>query len=62
LQTTLVYLHLTDDGKDDGRAKLDEIAQPGDLFRNKFAKTNKVKPKAGKRNSGQRNAGNRKPK
>jgi site-specific recombinase XerD len=33
LQTTLVYLHLTDDGQDNGRAKLNEIAQPGDLIR-----------------------------
>ena len=32
LQTTLVYLHLTETGEHDGRVKLDEIAQPGDLF------------------------------
>ena len=32
LQTTLIYLHLTNDGEEHGRAKLDEIAQPGDLF------------------------------
>lgn len=38
LQTTLIYLHLTDDGEDNGRAKLDEIAQPGDLFQGKFTK------------------------
>ena len=52
LQTTLIYLHLTDDGEDNGRAKLDEIAQPADLFRNKFPKTAKAKPKTDKRNSG----------
>lgn len=45
LQTTLVYLHLTDDGEDNGRAKLDEIARvgegllAGDLFQGKFPKT-----------------------
>lgn len=48
LQTTLVYLHLTDDGEDKGRAKLDEIAQPGDLFQDKFPKT--PKPDADKGN------------
>jgi len=30
LQTTLMYLHLTDDAEENGRAKLNEIAQPGD--------------------------------
>ena len=48
LQTTLLYLHLTDDGEEQGRAKLDEIAQPGDLFQNKFPKTPPAKPQAGK--------------
>ena len=46
LQTTLVYLHLTDDGQDDGRAKLDEIAQPGDLFQGKFPKSSQAEPQA----------------
>jgi hypothetical protein len=48
LQTTLLYLHLTDDGEEQGRAKLDEIAQPGDLFQSKFPKTPPAKPPAGK--------------
>lgn len=54
LQTTMVYLHLTDDGEDDGRAKLNEIAQPGDLFENKFPQTPKPKLDADKRNTGKR--------
>ena len=54
LQTTLVYLHLTDDGEDNGRAKLDEIAQAGDLFQNKFTKKPSAKPADNKRNSGKR--------
>jgi hypothetical protein len=62
LQTTLVYLHLTDDGEDNGRAKLDEIAQPGDLFHNKFSKTPPEKPKADQRKTGKRNSNKRKPK
>ena len=67
LQTTLIYLHLTDDGEDNGRAKLDEIAQPGDLFQNKFPKTPPEKPQADQRNSrkpkaGKRNSNKRKPK
>lgn len=48
LQTTLVYLHLTEDGEDQGRAKLDEIAQPGELFQRKFSRCprpGKDKPK-----------------
>jgi integrase len=50
LQTTLVYLHLTDDGEDNGRAKLDEIAQPGDLFQGKFPKpSSNPTRKSGKR-------------
>ena len=62
LQTTLVYLHLTDDGEDNGRAKLDEIAQLGDLFQGKFPKTPPEKPQANKRKAGQANSGKRKPK
>lgn len=67
LQTTLLYLHLTDDGEDNGRAKLDVIAQPGDLFQNKFPKTPPAKPKADERkpdqgNSDKRNSNKRKPK
>ena len=54
LQTTLVYLHLTDDGEDNGRVKLNEIAQPGDLFQGKFPKMPQPKPKAGKRDSDKR--------
>lgn len=37
LQTTLIYLHLTDDAQHDGRQKLNEIAQAGDLFDNRFS-------------------------
>jgi hypothetical protein len=72
LQTTLVYLHLTDDGEKDARAKLNQIAQPGDLFTNKFALPPKANPKdakpgagksnSGKPNSSKRNSGKRKPK
>ncbi len=62
LQTTLVYLHLTDTAEEDGRAKLDEIAQPGDLFQNKFPKSGQAEAKARKRNSGKRSSGKRKPK
>ena len=76
LQTTLVYLHLTDDGADNGRAKLDEIAQPGDLFQNKFPKEPQPKggpgkpdtdqpqadqPKQDKPETGKRNSRKRKP-
>ncbi len=32
LQTTLVYLHLTEPKEEEGRATLNSIAQPGDLF------------------------------
>lgn len=53
LQTTLIYLHLTDDGEDNGRAKLDEIAQPGELFQNKFPKKPQAKADPGKPNKGQ---------
>lgn len=66
LQTTLVYLHLTDDGEDNGRAKLDEIAQPGELFENKFPQTPPAKPETdkpqGKRDADKRAPGKRKPK
>jgi len=62
LQTTLVYLHLTDDGEDKGRAKLDEIAQPGDLFQDKFPKTPKPMPDADKGNKGNGDSSKRKPK
>ncbi len=67
LQTTLVYLHLTDDGEDNGRAKLDEIAQAGDLFQNKFSKKPPAnpepsKPRAGKRDAGKPKCNKRKPK
>lgn len=54
LQTTLLYLHLTDDGEDHGRTKLEEIAQPGDLFDRKFAPQSKPKPQSPRRNSGKR--------
>lgn len=57
LQTTLVYLHLTDDGQEDARAKLDQIAQPGDLFVNNFPSLPKGKPKDAKRGSGKPNSG-----
>ena len=62
LQTTLIYLHLTDDGEDNGRAKLNEIAQPGDLFQNKFSKAPPEKPQADQRQAGKRNSNKRKPK
>lgn len=62
LQTTLVYLHLTDDGEDNGRAKLDEIAQLGDLFQDKFPKTPPENSQANKRKAGKANSGKRKPK
>jgi len=54
LQTTLIYLHLTETGEEDGRAKLNEIAQPGDLFQNKFPKSRRAERKTRKRNSGKR--------
>ena len=62
LQTTLIYLHLTDDGEDHGRAKLDEIAQPGDLFQGKFSQKLQPKPKTDQRDSAQRDSKKRKPK
>ncbi len=60
LQTTLVYLHLTDDGEDNGRTKLDEIAQPGELFQNKFPQTPPAKPKADEPQADKRNSDKRK--
>ena len=36
LQTTLVYLHLTDPKEEEGRESLDNIAQPGTLFDGMF--------------------------
>jgi site-specific recombinase XerD len=69
LQTTLVYLHLTDDGEQYGRQKLDEIAQPDQLFdkhiRNREAKQrkdNSEKDTPKKDNSGKSNSRKRKPK
>ncbi len=63
LQTTLVYLHLTHDGEEDARAKLDEIAQPGDLFTNNFPHAHKAQPaskaKGDKPNLGESNSGTR---
>ena len=32
LQTTLVYLHLTEPKEEEGRATLNQLAEPGDLF------------------------------
>jgi len=57
LQTTLIYLHLTEDAQQDGRQKLNEIAQPGDLFENRFSRP-PVKPA---RKSKTRKSGKRKP-
>jgi site-specific recombinase XerD len=57
LQTTLVYLHLTDDGENNGRAKLEELAQPGDLFQKKFPNKPRVKPDPGKPDSGKSDSG-----
>jgi site-specific recombinase XerD len=65
LQTTLVYLHLTETGEQEGRVKLDELAQPGDLFEpfsrkgRSRSKPNQRKP-AGKRDSGKHDSGKRK--
>jgi len=67
----LRHLHLTDDGEDNGRAKLDEITQPGELFQNKFPQAPPAKPEtddakgkgdADKRDAGKRAPGKRKPK
>lgn len=67
LQTTLVYLHLTETAEQDGRAKLDELAQPGDLFE-QFSRSprsrkepQKRKP-AAKRDTSKRQRGKRQPK
>jgi site-specific recombinase XerD len=32
LQTTLLYLHLTETAEEDGRQTLEQLAQPSDLF------------------------------
>ena len=72
LQTTLVYLHLTETGEQEGRAKLDELAQPGDLFE-PFSRKGRSrnepnqgqpagKRDSGKHDSGKRKRGNRRPK
>jgi site-specific recombinase XerD len=66
LQTTLIYLHLTDDGEDKGRETLESIAQPGDLFqlkvlpRSKPKRPGKAKRKSQKRKPGKRDSGERK--
>jgi len=66
LQTTLIYLHLTDDAEENGRAKLNEIAQPGDLFKREFPKpsnNNSTRQTAsGKRDSTKRGSTKRKSK
>ena len=49
LQTTLVYLHLTDDGEEVGRDQLNAVAQPGTLFDEHFQKAKKGKSKTEKR-------------
>jgi len=36
LQTTLIYLHLTDPHEEEGREVLNELAQPGTLFDDMF--------------------------
>jgi site-specific recombinase XerD len=32
LQTTMIYLHLTESAETDAREKIEQIMQPGDLF------------------------------
>ena len=32
LQTTMIYLHLTESAESDAREKIEQIMQPGDLF------------------------------
>lgn len=56
LQTTLVYLHLTDDGEEVGRDQLNAVAEPGTLFeqhiqaaKNQKRKAKKARKKRGKR-------------
>jgi len=44
LQTTLIYLHLTEHGEQDGRDKLNQIAQPGELFQHRQQATPPPKP------------------
>lgn len=56
LQTTLIYLHLTDDGAEVGRDQLNAVAQPGKLFeqhikakKNKDSKGSTKKSPSGKK-------------
>jgi integrase/recombinase XerD len=49
LQTTLIYLHVTEDGVEDGSATLNEIAQPGDLFESFPPKPHPPKKPQGKK-------------
>ena len=44
LHTTLIYLHLTEHGEQDGRDKLNQIAQPGELFQHRQQATPPPKP------------------
>ena len=44
LQTTMIYLHLTEHGEQDGRDKLNQIAQPGELFQHRQQATQPVAP------------------
>ena len=44
LQTTMIYLHLTEHGEQDGRDKLNQIAQPGELFQHRQQATPSPKP------------------
>ena len=39
LQTTLIYVHLTETGEQDARQTHNQIAQPGDLFDKFFGPT-----------------------
>ncbi len=64
LQTTLIYLHLTETAEHAGRTKLNEIAQPGDLFKH-FSTIPQDKPSPQPANGkprGKRSSGKRKPK
>ena len=49
LQTTLVYLHLTEDGEEVGRDQQEAIAQPGTLFDDHVQAAKKSKPKKSKK-------------
>lgn len=55
LQTTLVYLHLTDDGEEVGRSSLEELAQPGNLFE-QHTRDKKSAKKRGKKKRGVKKA------